>query len=200
MTTALYSGDALSIPTRAYFRFAEIDSAAEFPDDLEVYGAGWVDSGWFDPAGVTESSAEENQSFTPYQASAPVRIVNSSRTVTFAFTLWSVKSYPAKRLFHGKKAADMTHDALTGITEFRDGGLRNRDPLKGAFDFVDAGLNHTERILVPLLEVSQRGDQVRTPTGVVGYPVTLTVFEDPDNPGLEPFIRRFKEGWAPPAP
>lgn len=200
MTTALYSGDALSIPTRAYFRFAEIDSAAVFPDDLDAYTTGWVDAGWFDPAGVTESSAEENQSFTPYQASAPVRIVNSTRTVTFAFTLWSTKSFAAKRLFHGKKAADMTHDTLTGITEFRDGGLRKRDPLMGAFDFVDAGLNHTERILVPVLEVTQRGDQVRTPTGVVGYPITLTVFEDPDNPGDEPFIRRFKEGWAPPTP
>lgn len=163
------------------------------PAGLEPYESPIVNLGWISDEGLTESIAEERNSFTPWQATGPIRESFSSVEFTFSATLWTIGGI-ANALRYRKSMDDMTYDEAGDFVEFIEG---NELPEDHRFllpiDMID-GDKH-RRFILPSASVSERSDVTYTKGSMVGYPFVFRA--NFDHTAGYSIKRRFREGWRP---
>ncbi|ATW62929.1 putative major tail protein [Corynebacterium phage phi674] len=160
---------------------------------LDPYTAPIVNMGWISDAGITETINDEVNSFTPLQATGPIKSSISSREMTFQATFWSIGGL-ANALYYGVPEDKMTYDAASGITTWEEGAELPED-----FRFflpidILEGDKH-RRYLLPAASVVERGDITHTKTDMTGYQMTFRANLDPKT-GYS-IKRMFREGWKP---
>lgn len=163
------------------------------PTDLAAWGVGWVDLGYISDDGVVESLDEDRQDFTPWQSATPIRTEVTSATQTFSATLWESKAATVS-LFYRIAEDDMTVSgtAPNEIVSFNQAGKPARDLRAFGIDVID-GTYH-RRIILPMAEVTERGDVSYKSDTLIGYEVTITAYPASDGISVK---RLFKEGWVP---
>lgn len=163
------------------------------PTDLGAWGVGWVDLGYISDDGVTEAVNEDRQDFTPWQSATPIRTEITSAVQTFHATLWETKAATVS-LFYRVPESDMTvtGTAPNEIVSFNQQGKPDRDTRAYGIDVID-GTYH-RRIVLPMAEVTERGDVTYKSDTLIGYEVTITAYPGSDGISVK---RMFKEGWLP---
>jgi hypothetical protein len=164
------------------------------PVGLTAYTTPFVNLGYISDDGITESQSEDRQEFTPWQSASPIRTEVTKGVTTFHATLWE-SNWDTISLYYRVGLADATvgtgPDA--GVVTIDQKGKPKQDLRVFAVDVVDGV--YARRMLVPMGEVTERGDIVYKSDTLIGYEVTITAYEGPDGISVR---RIFKEGWAPP--
>ncbi|WP_394621302.1 hypothetical protein JNUCC0626_20055 [Lentzea sp. JNUCC 0626] len=165
------------------------------PVDMSAWPSGWTDLGYISDDGVTESLNEDKQDFVPWQSATPIRTEVTSSVQTFSATLWESKAATIS-LFYRVPESDMvvTGSAPNQVVSFTQAGKPKRDTRAFGVDVVD-GTYH-RRIVLPLAEVTERGDVVYKSDSLIGYECTITAYPGSDGFSVK---RMFKEGWLPAA-
>lgn len=166
------------------------------PTGLAEWPAGLVDLGYISDDGITESRDEDNQSFTPWQASTPIRVEITNSTVTFAATLWE-SNFNTVSLYYRVGLPEMTQTGTgdEAVVSFAEKGKPKRDLRSFGIDVIDGAYHR--RIFLPYAEVTERGDISYKSDTLIGYEVTITAYPGADEISV---LRLFKEGWTLPTP
>lgn len=164
------------------------------PEGMGPYSDPVVNLGWMSDDGLSEAIAEEQDSFTPWQAKGPIRTSISTREFTFTATLWSLGGL-ANSLRYGVPEDDMEWIEDGEYVEFDQGGedhLEDRRFLL-PIDVLD-GEKH-RRFILPEASIAERSDITYTKGALTGYPFTFRANLSHEH-GFS-IKRRFKEGWKP---
>ncbi|MFC5992950.1 hypothetical protein ACFQE5_01845 [Pseudonocardia hispaniensis] len=163
------------------------------PTDLAAWGVGWADLGYISDDGLTESPDEDKAEFTPWQSNTPIRVETTRSTKTFQFTCWETNVNTVS-LYYQVPASAMTTTgtAPDQIVSFNEQGKPARDLRAFGFDIIDG--NYQRRIILPLAEVTERGEVVYKSDELIGYQMTVTAYPGTDGISIK---RLFKEGWLP---
>ena len=161
------------------------------PTGMEAWPSGYEDLGYISDDGVTESVDEDTETFTPWQSSTSIRTEVTRSTKTFQATLWESK-FATISLFYRVGADEMTTDQ-DGVVSFVEQGKPSQDLRSFGLDVID-GTYH-RRILLPMAEVTERGDVTYKSDTLIGYEVTVTAYPGADGVSVK---RLFKEGWTVP--
>ncbi|MFI0469296.1 hypothetical protein ACH347_34925 [Saccharopolyspora sp. 5N102] len=165
------------------------------PTDLGTWASGMVDLGYISEDGITESSDEDKQEFTPWQSSTPIRTEITRSTKTFQATLWE-SNFNTISLYYRVGLEDMTQTGTgaDAVVSFAEKGKPKRDLRAFGIDVID-GTYH-RRIFLPYAEVTERGEITYKSDTLIGYQVTITAYPGADEISV---LRLFKEGWTLPA-
>jgi hypothetical protein len=151
-----YAPDATAMPTNAV-------------DDLD---AAFDEVGYISEDGITQSIGSETTSIRAWQNSDEVRVVRTSHTLTYAWTM--IETNPESlTLYYGNHTAGVTE--ITAAQGFR-----------GEFVIEYHDGDRDVRIVLPDAQVTELGDTQLVNGQPVGYPVTVTAF--PDDTGVKAYL------------
>jgi len=127
-------------------------------DPYSPWGAGWVDLGYVNEDGLTESLNENRQEFKAWGYNSAVRTQVTDRATTFKVTFMQT-NYLTLALYYGVDAADMTSSG-TGSTQF----LAFEEPQANEPMYYAIGMDVIDddkpsRIIVARAEVTAKGDR-----------------------------------------
>lgn len=159
------------------------------PTDLTAWGAGWHDLGYISDDGVTESAEEDSETFTPWQASTPIRTEITSSTKTFSFTCWESNAQTVS-LYYRVPVEEMV-DNGSGLITFDEKGKPKRDLRAFGIDVIDG--SYQRRFILPYAEVTERGEITYVSNELIGYELTITAYPGQDEVAVR---RMFQEGWT----
>lgn len=135
----------------------------------EAWGEEWVDLGYVDENGVTESQNDQTAEIKAWQSGVTVRRLITGSTHNFAFGLLESKG-AVLELYH---KGSQVEDAGGGVARLLVvAPLADRRMF--GFDMIDGDV-HT-RIIIRDGEVSERGDLQSVNSDVSKYPVTITAY------------------------
>jgi hypothetical protein len=166
------------------------------PVDMAAWPTGWIDLGYISDDGITESRDEDRQDFVPWQETTPIRTEVTRSIVTFQATLWE-SNFNTISLYYRVGVDDFTSFG-TGDTAgvyFDEKGKPKQDLRAFGIDVVDGV--YARRAVLPMGEVTERGDIVYKSDTLIGYEVTITAYPGADGISVRRF---FREGWALPTP
>lgn len=142
-------------------------------DPTTAFGVGWVDLGYVNEDGVTESNSDDWNEVKAWQNRTIVRRLLSSSEETFKFMLLETTA-AALTLYHAGSA-------ITGSGPWTMEVVQPTENRKAfGIDVIDGSI-HT-RILVPDGQVTDRGDIVYKNGDAYGYEMTITAY--PDSAGV----------------
>lgn len=164
------------------------------PEGMQAYSSPIVNLGWMADDGLSEAIAEEQNSFTPWQAKGPIRTSVSTREFTFSATVWSLGGL-ANALRYGVPEDQMEWIEDEEYVEFTQGGEDHIEDYRFMLpiDVLD-GEKH-RRFILPEASVAERSDITYTKGDLTGYPFTFRANLSHEH-GFS-ILRRFKEGWKP---
>lgn len=140
-------------------------------------GAGFLDAGWITEDGLTRAVDVNTNEVNAYGASVPVRIIKTTRTVTFSIGF--LESNPVSLAIYHElplDAPELIPDA-DGALYFTEGKARTQ-LYAAVFDIVD-GPNHI-RACAPQIEATNQEDFSAQPGNAITYGVTLTAYPGSD--------------------
>lgn len=141
--------------------------------------AGFLDPGWITEDGLTRSVDVDTTDVNAYGSAVPVRIIKTSRTVTF--NIGFLESNPVSlAIYHELPLAALSPDA-NGAFDFTEGKARSQ-LYAAVFDIVD-GPNHI-RAVCPQLEVTGQEDFSAAPGTPITYGVTFTAYPGSDGTAI----------------
>lgn len=138
---------------------------------LSVLSNSFDDLGYLSEEGVTQSIGRDVSDISAWQNGDVVRTVQTSHTVTYAFTLIESKEEVFRTIYGnytslggGEGVSELTGDILPHFTY--------------VFNVLDG--DNRIRLCIPDGQVTETGDITWTNGELIGYPVTLTTFPDTD--------------------
>lgn len=144
------------------------------PTGLDAFGPEWWDLGALDPAGLGESYEQERNDKRPLGYKSPVRTDIISVTKTFTTPVWETNPY-TQALYDGVQLEDL-EELAGGIIRYPVDRPTGQLKYMVAIDTFD-GTNH-ERTVIPIAEVTARGERTKNAENVTSANLTWTVYED----------------------
>ncbi|MFI1409415.1 hypothetical protein ACH4Y0_05715 [Streptomyces sp. NPDC020707] len=148
----------------------------------------WFDLGKVTEDGLTEATDQARSEFKAWGYDSPVRTQLTSKTTTFALSFMQSSNAYVQSLFHSVDLADMTTTGTgdAAYTSFTIGQNTEPDVRALLLDIVD-GAFHT-RIIVPRVEVTERGNKTYKGSETVNYPLTFTALTSSDGTSVRYMI------------
>ncbi|MGW0854178.1 phage tail tube protein [Streptomyces sp. NPDC002690] len=148
-------------------------TAAPDPDD-------WFDLGKITEDGLTEATDQARSEFKAWGYDSPVRTQLTSKTTTFQLAFMQSSNAYVQSLFHSVPLDDMTTTGTgdAAYTSFTIGQNTEPDVRALLLDIVDGGI--ATRIIVPRVEVTERGNKSYKGTETVNFPMTFTALTSSD--------------------
>ncbi|WP_405459706.1 hypothetical protein OG786_20945 [Streptomyces sp. NBC_00101] len=148
-------------------------TVAPDPDD-------WFDLGKITEDGLTEATDQARSEFKAWGFDSPVRTQLTSKTTTFQLAFMQSSNAYVQSLFHSVPLDDMTTTGTgdAAYTSFTIGQNTEPDVRALLLDIVDGGI--ATRIIVPRVEVTERGNKSYKGTETVNFPMTFTALTSSD--------------------
>ncbi|WP_413757207.1 hypothetical protein [Streptomyces sp. MMBL 11-3] len=139
-----------------------------------------MDLGKVTEDGLTEATDQARSEFKAWGYDSPVRTQLTSKTTTFALSFMQSSNVHVISLFHSVPTDDMTTTGTgdTAYTSFTIGQNTEPDVRALLLDIVDGGF--ATRIIVPRVEVTERGNKTYKGSETVNYPMTFTALTASD--------------------
>ncbi|MFD9920654.1 phage tail tube protein [[Kitasatospora] papulosa] len=140
----------------------------------------WFDLGKITEDGLTEATDQARSEFKAWGFDSPVRTQLTSKTTSFQLAFMQSSNAYVQSLFHSVSLADMTTTGTgdAAYTSFTIGQNTEPDVRALLLDIVDGAF--ATRIIVPRVEVTERGNKTYKGSETVNYPLTFTALTSSD--------------------
>ncbi|MGC4906551.1 hypothetical protein ACLQ2J_12595 [Streptomyces cyaneofuscatus] len=140
----------------------------------------WSDLGKVTEDGLTEATNQARSEFKAWGYDSPVRTQLTSKTTTFQLAFMQSSNAQVISLFHSVPTDDMTTTGTgdAAYTSFTIGQNTQPDVRALLLDIVDGDI--ATRIIVPRVEVTERGNKVYKGSETINYPLTFTALTSSD--------------------
>ncbi|HET6634658.1 MAG TPA: phage tail protein [Streptomyces sp.] len=136
----------------------------------------WEPLGAMSEDGLVQGFDEDNQQFTPWGFTSPIRTTITQSLRTFAVTAWETGRLAVQSLQYRVDAATLTPD-VDGLTKFAE--TASPLPDRRAFWFIVLdGENFQRGFYVPQGEITERSDVTHKQDEVAGFEWTITAYPD----------------------
>lgn len=141
-------------------------------DNTTALAVAFVDQGYVDESGVTQTISRSVQSIRAWQDGSIVRKITSEHDVSYAFTLMETSAEALKTYYNNFAA---------GTVEVKGGSGRRGVWVLEVLD----GMKKV-RVVIPDGEVTEQGDVSYVNADAIKYPVTISAY--PDGSGVKAYI------------
>lgn len=147
-------------------------------DATTALAAAWLTAGYCDESGLTLTANTATTDIAAFGVSTPVRTLITSETRTGSLTFLEtnlVTQAVYRRLPLPGQSGGVTVTASTGALALTEGSARSAK-YSAVFTASD-GVNIIRKY-VPILEITDRGDETISQSAAITYPVTFTAYPD----------------------
>lgn len=124
--------------------------------------------------GLVQGFDEDNQTYTPWGFTAPIRTTITSSLRTFSITAWETGRTTVQSLQYRIDAGDLT--PVSGLTTFAE--TASPMPDRRTFWFVVLDGEFQRGFFIPEGEITERSDVTHKNDEVAGFEWTITAYPD----------------------